>query len=72
MLNRTADGRYQFGSMLNRDDKHMQEAYERALGFMGGLARRQITTPPAKPEKKKYNTKTLNDRFIRFFNPSGN
>ncbi len=72
MLNRTADGRYQFGSMLNRDDKHMQEAYERALGFMGDLARRQITTPPAEPEKKKYNTKTLNDRFIRFFNPSGN
>jgi len=35
MLNRTADGNYQFGSALNRDDKHMQEAYQRALGFMG-------------------------------------
>lgn len=73
MLNRTADGQYQFGSALSREDKHMQEAYQRALGFMGDLARRQIQAPPtAEPEKKKYSTKTLNDRFIRFFNPSGN
>jgi hypothetical protein len=39
---------------------------------MGGLARRQIQAPPAaEPEKKKYSTKILNDRFIRYFNPSG-
>lgn len=71
MLNRTADGQYQFSSALNREDKHMQEAYQRALGFMGDLARRQIQAPPAEPEKKKYSTKTLNDRFIKYFNPSG-
>ena len=72
MLNRTADGQYQFGSALNREDKNMQEAYQRALGFMGDLARRQIQAPPAaEPEKKKYSTKTLNDRFIKYFNPSG-
>jgi hypothetical protein len=69
MLNRTADGRYQFGSMLNRDDKHMQEAYERALGFMGGLARRQITAPPAEPEKKPLGN--LEERYIKSLNPSG-
>jgi hypothetical protein len=49
----------------------MKEAYQRALGFMGDLARRQIQAPPAEPEKKKYSSKTLNDRFIRYFNPSG-
>jgi hypothetical protein len=50
----------------------MQEAYQRALGFMGDLARRQIQAPPAaEPEKKKYSTKTLNERFIKYFNPSG-
>lgn len=70
MLNRTADGRYQFGSMLNRDDKHMQEAYERALGFMGGLARRQIQAPPpAEPEKKALGD--LEERYIKSLNPSG-
>ena len=71
MLNRTADGQYQFGSALNREDKHMEEAYRRALGFMGDLARKQIQAPPPEPEKKKYSTKTLNDRFVRYFNPSG-
>jgi hypothetical protein len=40
MLNRSADGTYNFGSALNNEDKHMQDAYERALGFIGGLARR--------------------------------
>ena len=34
MLRRNSDGMYEFSSALNRDDKHMQEAYERALGFM--------------------------------------
>ena len=71
MLNRTADGQYQFGSALLREDADMKEAYQRALGFMGDLARRQIQAPPAEPEKKKYSSKTLNDRFIRYFNPSG-
>jgi hypothetical protein len=49
----------------------MEEAYRRALGFMGDLARKQIQAPPPEPEKKKYSTKTLNDRFVRYFNPSG-
>ena len=71
MLGRTADGQYQFSSALNREDKHMQEAYQRALGFMGNLARRQINTPVTEPEKKKYSTAILNDRFIKYFNPSG-
>jgi hypothetical protein len=75
MLSRTADGQYQFGTALNREDKHMIEAYQRALGFMGDLARKQINVPPPEepkePEKKKYNTAILNDRFIRSINPSG-
>lgn len=70
MLSRTADGQYQFGSALNRDDKHMQEAYERALGFMGELARRQIKAP-TKPEEKKYGTATLQQNWLRYLNPSG-
>ena len=70
MLNRTADGQYQFGSALNRDDKHMQEAYQRALGFMGNLARRQISTP-IKPEEKKYGTTTLQQNWLKYLNPSG-
>lgn len=69
MLNRTADGNYQFGSALNREDKHMQEAYQRALGFMGGLARRQIQTPVAEPEKKAIGN--LEERYIKSLNPSG-
>lgn len=69
MLNRTADGQYQFGSALNREDKHMQEAYQRALGFMGGLARRQIQTPPPEPEKKAIGS--LEERYIKSLNPSG-
>ena len=71
MLNRTADGNYQFGSALNREDKHMQEAYQRALGFMGQLARRQLTppAPAAEPEKKKIGS--LEERYIRSLNPSG-
>lgn len=69
MLNRTADGNYQFGSALNREDKHMQEAYQRALGFMGGLARRQIQAPPPEPEKKAIGS--LEERYIKSLNPSG-
>ena len=69
MLNRTADGNYQFGSALNREDKHMQEAYQRALGFMGGIARRQIQTPAAEPEKKAIGS--LEERYIKSLNPSG-
>ena len=70
MLNRTADGQYQFSSALNREDKHMQEAYQRALGFMGDLARRQIQAPPAaEPEKKALGN--LEERYIKSLNPSG-
>lgn len=70
MLNRTADGQYQFGSALSREDKHMQEAYQRALGFMGDLARRQIQAPPAtEPEKKALGS--LEERYIKSLNPSG-
>lgn len=68
MLNRTADGNYQFGSALNREDKHMQEAYQRALGFMGGLARRQLQAPPV-AEKKAIGS--LEERYIKSLNPSG-
>ena len=70
MLNRTADGQYQFGSALNRDDKHMQEAYQRALGFMGDLARRQIKAPTPL-EEKKYGTTTLQQNWLKYLNPSG-
>ena len=69
MLNRTADGNYQFGSALNREDKHMEEAYRRALGFMGELARRQINTPAKEPEKKAIGS--LEERYIKSLNPSG-
>lgn len=69
MLNRTADGQYQFGSALNREDKHMEEAYRRALGFMGDLARRQIQAPPPEPEKKAVGS--LEERYIKSLNPSG-
>jgi hypothetical protein len=47
----------------------MQEAYQRALGFMGDLARRQIQTPPAEPEKKALGD--LEERYIKSLNPSG-
>lgn len=70
MLNRTADGQYQFSSALSREDKHMQEAYQRALGFMGDLARKQIQAPPAaEPEKKALGD--LEERYIKSLNPSG-
>ena len=69
MLNRTADGQYQFGSALNREDKYMEEAYRRALGFMGDLARKQIQAPPAEPEKKAIGD--LEERYIKSLNPSG-
>lgn len=71
MLNRTADGQYQFGSALIRDDKHMQEAYQRALGFMGDLARRQLNTPAPEPEKKKFTGSTLEDEFKKSLGPDG-
>lgn len=71
MLNRTADGQYQFGSALIRDDKHMQEAYQRALGFMGNLARRQINTPVQEPEKKKITGSTLEDEYKKSLGPDG-
>lgn len=70
MLNRTADGQYQFGSALNREDKHMQEAYQRALGFMGKLARAQIKAPTPL-EEKKYGTTTLQQNWLKYLNPSG-
>lgn len=70
MLNRTADGQYQFGSALNREDKHMQEAYQRALGFMGKLARTQIKAPTPL-EEKKYGTTTLQQNWLKYLNPSG-
>lgn len=70
MLSRTADGQYQFGSALISGDKHMQEAYQRALGFMGGLARRQINTPAPEPEKKSVGN--IEERWIKSLNPSGN
>lgn len=70
MLNRTADGQYQFGSALNREDKHMQEAYQRALGFMGKLARTQIKAPTPS-EEKKYGTTTLQQNWLKYLNPSG-
>ena len=69
MLNRTADGQYQFGSALNREDKHMEEAYRRALGFMGDLARKQIQAPPPEPEKKAIGN--LEERYIKSLNPAG-
>jgi len=48
----------------------MQEAYQRALGFMGDLARRQIQAPPAtEPEKKALGN--LEERYIKSLNPSG-
>jgi hypothetical protein len=71
MLNRTADGNYQFGSALNREDKHMQEAYQRALGFMGQLARRQLTPPAPAAESEKKKIGSLEERYIRSLNPSG-
>lgn len=51
----------------------MEEAYRRALGFMGDLARRQINTPQPAPqdEKKVYSPTLLNSRFIKSINPSG-
>lgn len=70
MLNRTADGQYQFSSALNREDKHMQEAYQRALGFMGNLARTQIKAPTPL-EEKKYGTATLQQNWLKYLNPSG-
>ena len=70
MLSRTADGQYQFGSALISGDKHMQEAYQRALGFMGNLARRQINTPAPEPEKKSIGN--IEERWIKSLNPSGN
>ena len=69
MLSRTADGQYQFGSALISGDKHMQEAYQRALGFMGNLARRQINTPAPEPEKKSVGS--IEERWIKSLNPSG-
>lgn len=69
MLSRTADGQYQFGSALISGDEHMQEAYQRALGFMGNLARRQINTPAPEPEKKSVGN--IEERWIKSLNPSG-
>lgn len=71
MLRRNSDGMYEFSSALNRDDKHMQEAYERALGFMGNLARKQINTPKPEPEKKKVTGSTLEDEFKKSLGPDG-
>jgi hypothetical protein len=47
----------------------MQEAYQRALGFMGNLARRQINTPAPEPEKKSVGN--IEERWIKSLNPSG-
>ena len=69
MLRRNSDGMYEFSSALNRDDKHMQEAYERALGFMGNLARKQINTPKPEPEKKKFGATTLQDEYKKYLFP---
>lgn len=69
MLRRNSDGMYEFSSALNRDDKHMQEAYERALGFMGNLARKQINTPKSEPEKKKFDATTLQDEYKKHLFP---
>lgn len=69
MLSRTADGQYQFGSALLNEDKHMQEAYQRALGFMGNLARKQINTPTAEPEKKKFEATTLEEAYKKHLFP---
>jgi hypothetical protein len=46
----------------------MQEAYQRALGFMGDLARRQIQAPPVAEKKALGN---LEERYIKSLNPSG-
>ena len=47
----------------------MEEAYRRALGFMGDLARRQIQAPPPEPEKKAVGS--LEERYIKSLNPAG-
>ena len=73
MLNRSADGNYNFGSALNREDKHMADAYAHALGFMSQKARGLLQTPEEKPkeEGKKYNTEVLNKNWLLYNNPSG-
>jgi len=49
----------------------MQEAYQRALGFMGDLARRQLSTPAPEPEKKKITGSTIEEEFKKSLGPDG-